>query len=355
VLTATATNPNIQNPLTNNSKVNRASPEINQIKKLIDDSDIRPAITKLRKIHKNLEKNALKVENFTASTALFEMIIGTASMLLEGKFSGDNFMYIVNSAEELLANKTKSLPESVKGIMLKGAKLLGLNIEEDGKNSITKQFENNEDRIIATYVRSLSVLGIAASSYDHIRTKNSIYKTSGTLKKLSKFASSAIMLIPALPMLATYSAKHSLADLMLKVKTKNPYANKLKLTANEDFICFNEALLLGVRKLLSNLLPNHKRIIELSASLVSSVLGVANANATLSGKETEGANNNFFNSELMTKKLPQGLYPAVQKSFELIGLKLPKQDTLNKVGTVINHEIKKINEKIQSHNLALQN
>jgi hypothetical protein len=263
-------------------------------------------------------------------------------------------MYIVNSAEELLANKTKNMPESIKGLMLKGAKLLGLNIEDD-KKPLNKQFENNEDRIIATYVRSLSILGIAASTYDHIRTKNSIPKTSETLRRISKFASSAIMLIPALPMLATYSAKHSLADLMLKVKTRNPYANKLKLTANEDFICFNEALLLGVRKLLSNLLLNHKRIIELSASLVSSVLGVANANATLSGKETEGAKNNFFNSEIMTKKLPQSLYPMVQRSLERFGLKLPKQDTLKTLGTVISNEIRQINEKIQGHQIALQN
>ena len=355
MLNATTTNLNIAKPLTENPlKANPASLGINQVKQLINDAGIIPEITKLKEIHQDLEKNALKVENFTANTALFEMIIGTASMLLEGKFSGDNFMYIVNSAEELLANKTKNMPESIKGLMLKGAKLLGLNIEDD-KKPLNKQFENNEDRIIATYVRSLSILGIAASTYDHIRTKNSIPKTSETLRRISKFASSAIMLIPALPMLATYSAKHSLADLMLKVKTRNPYANKLKLTANEDFICFNEALLLGVRKLLSNLLLNHKRIIELSASLVSSVLGVANANATLSGKETEGAKNNFFNSEIMTKKLPQSLYPMVQRSLERFGLKLPKQDTLKTLGTVISNEIRQINEKIQGHQIALQN
>ncbi len=354
MLQATATNPNIQDPLTNNSKASPASLKINQIKELINDSDINQEVIKLSRTHKDLENSALKVENFTANTALFEMIIGTASMLLEGKFSGDNFMYIVNSAEELLANKTKSMPESIKGLMLKGAKLLGLNID-DGKKPLNKQFENNEDRIIATYVRSLSILGIAASTYDHIRTKNSIPKTAETLRKISKFASSAIMLIPALPMLATYSAKHSLADLMLKIKTKNPYANKLKLTANEDFICFNEALLLGARKLLSNLLPNHKRIIELSASLVSSVLGVANANATLSSKETKSSKNNFFNSEIMTKKLPQSLYPMVQRSLERFGLKLPKQDTLKTLGTVISNEIRQINEKIQGHQIALQN
>ena len=351
MLNATTTSPNITKPLNNNSKANPSYPEIKQI---IHDADISQEVIKLSRIHNGLEKNALKVENFTASTALFEMIIGTASMLLEGKFSGDNFMYIVNSAEELLANKTKSMPESIKGLMLKGAKLLGLNIDDD-KQPLNKQFENNEDRIMATYVRSLSILGIAASTYDHIRTKNSIPQTSETLRKISKFASSAIMLIPALPMLATYSAKHSLADLMLKIKTKNPYANKLKLTANEDFICFNEALLLGVRKLISNLLPNHKRIIELSASLVSSILGIANANATLSGKGTEDAKNNFFNRELMTKKLPQNLYPMVQKSFESFGLKLPKQDTLKKVGTTINDEIQHINQKLQNYQIALQN
>lgn len=355
MLNATTTNLNIAKPLTENPlKANPASLGINQVKQLINDAGIIPEITKLKEIHQDLEKNALKVENFTANTALFEMIIGTASMLLEGKFSGDNFIYIVNSAEELLANKTKSMPESIKGLMLKGAKLLGLHIEDD-KKPLNKQFENNEDRIIATYLRGLSVLGIAASTYDHIRTKNSIPKTSETLRKISKFASSAIMLIPALPMLATYSAKHSLADLMLKIKTKNPYANKLKLTANQDFSCFNEALLLGVRKLLSNLLPNHKRIIELSASLVSSVLGITNANATLSGKETEGAKNNFFNSEIMTKKLPQSLYPMVQRSLERFGLKLPKQDTLKTLGTVISNEIRQINEKIQGHQIVLQN
>jgi hypothetical protein len=352
LLPATATKPNIQKPLTTNLKTNSGPLQINQIKQIIRDSDISQEIIKLRGIHEDLlEKNALKVENFTANTALFEIFIGVASMLLEGKYTGDNFVYVVNSVAELLANKTKSLPESAKGLMLKGAKLLGLNIDDD-KNSLNKQFENNEDRIMATYVRGLSILGIVASGYDHIRTKNSIHKTSGTLRKISKFASSAIMLIPALPMLATYSAKHSLADLMLKIKTKNPYANKLKLTANEDFICFNEAVLLGVRKLLSNLLPNHKRIIELSASLVSSVLGITNANATLSGKETK---NNFFNSELMTKKLPQNLYPIVQKSFESLGLKLPKQDTLKTLGTVISNEIRQINEKIQGHQIALQN
>lgn len=352
MLQATATKPNTPNPLTTNLKTNSGPLQINQIKQIIRDSDISQEIIKLRGIHEDLlEKNALKVENFTANTALFEIFIGVASMLLEGKYTGDNFVYVVNSVAELLANKTKSLPESAKGLMLKGAKLLGLNIDDD-KNSLNKQFENNEDRIMATYVRGLSILGIVASSYDHIRTKNSIHKTSGTLRKISKFASSAIMLIPALPMLATYSAKHSLADLMLKIKTKNPYANKLKLTANEDFICFNEAVLLGVRKLLSNLLPNHKRIIELSASLVSSVLGITNANATLSGKETK---NNFFNSELMTKKLPQNLYPIVQKSFESLGLKLPKQDTLKTLGTVISNEIRQINEKIQGHQIALQN
>jgi hypothetical protein len=354
LLNAPITSPKTTGPLIKSLKADSASPKINQVEKIIQDSDINEEVIKLNRIHKNLEGSALKVENFTANTALFEMIIGTASMLLEGKFSGDNFMYIVNSAEELLANKTKSMPESIKGLMLKGAKLLGLDIDDD-KKPLNKQFENNEDRIIATYLRSLSVLGIAASTYDHIRTKNSIPKTSETLRKISKFASSAIMLIPALPMLATYSAKHSLADLMLKIKTKNPYANKLKLTANEDFICFNEALLLGVRKLLSNLLPNHKRIIELSASLVSSVLGVANANATLSSKETKNSKNNFFNGELMTKKLPQGLYPMVQKSFESLGLKLPKQDTLNKVGLVINHEIRQINQKLQNHTIAPQN
>lgn len=347
-------NHEITKPSTNISKADSDSLQANQIKQLIINADITPEITRLKEIHQNLATNALKVEDFTANTALFEMIIGTASMLLEGKFSGDNFMYIVNSAEELLANKTKSMPESVKGLMLKGAKLLGLNIDDD-KNSLNKQFENNEDRIIATYVRSLSVLGIAASAYDHIRTKNSILKTSETLRKISKFASSAIMLIPALPMLATYSTKHSLADLMLKIKTKNPYANKLKLTANQDFTCFNEALLLGVRKLLSNVLPNHKRIIELSASLVSSVLGIFNANATLSGKETERSKNNLFNSDMMTRKLPQGLYPVVQKSFESLGLKLPKQDTLKTLGTVISNEIRQINEKIQGHQIALQN
>ena len=355
MLNATTTSSNITKPLANNSKGYSGSLEIDQVKQIISDSNISGEITKLRGIHEDLlGKSALKVENFTASTALFEMIIGVASMLLEGKFSGDNFMYIVNSAGELLANKTKSMPESIKGIMLKGAKFLGLKIEDD-KNSINKQFENHEHHIIATYVRSLSFLGIFTSIYDHIRTKNSIHKTSEILEKLSKFASSAIMLIPALPMLATYSAKHSLADLMLKIKTKNPYANKLKLTANEDFICFNEALLLGVRKLLSNLLPNHKRIIELSASLVSSVLGIANANATLSGKEAESAKNNFFNSEIMTKKLPQSLYPMVQRSLERFGLKLPKQDTLKTLGTVISNEIGKINEKIQGHQIALQN
>lgn len=354
MLQATATNPNIQDPLTNNSKASPASLKINQIKELINDSDISQEIIKLSRTHKDIENSALKVENFTANTALFEMIIGTASMLLEGKFSGDNFMYIVNSAEELLANKTKNMPESIKGLMLKGAKLLGLNIEDD-KKPLNKQFENNEDRIIATYVRSLSILGIAASTYDHIRTQNSIPKTSETLRKISKFASSAIMLIPALPMLATYSAKHRLAELMLQIKTKNPYANKLKLTANQDFTCFNEAVLLGVRKLASNLLPNHKRIIELSASLVSSVLGIANANATLSGKETEAGKSNFFNGELMTKKLPQTLYPIVQKSFESLGLKLPKQDTLMKIGTTINDQIQQINQKFQNHQIALQN
>ena len=338
MLPATATNPNIQNPLTTNLKTNSGPLQTNQIKQIIRDSDISQEIIKLRKIHGNLEKNTLKVENFTANTALFEIFIGVASMLLEGKYTGDNFVYVVNSVAELLANKTKSLPESAKGLMLKGAKLLGLNIDDD-KNSLNKQFENNEDRIMATYVRGLSILGIVASGYDHIRTKNSIHKTSGTLRKISKFASSAIMLIPALPMLATYSAKHSLAGLMLKIKTKNPYANKLKLTANEDFICFNEAVLLGVRKLASNLLPNHKRIIELSASLVSSVLGIANANATLTGKESKGGKNNFFNSDMMTKKLPQSLYPTAQKSFELVRLKLPKQDRLKEVGSVINHEI----------------
>lgn len=354
MLNATTTNSKITGPLTNNLKNDSGSLQINQVKQLINDAGIIPEITKLKKIHESLEKNALKVENFTANTALFEMIIGTASMLLEGKFSGDNFMYIVNSAEELLANKTKKMPESIKGLMLKGAKLLGLNIEDD-KKPLNKQFENNEDRIIATYVRSLSILGIAASTYDHIRTKNSIPKTSETLRKISKFASSAIMLIPALPMLATYSTKHRLAELMLQIKTKNPYANKLKLTANQDFTCFNEAVLLGVRKLASNLLPNHKRIIELSASLVSSVLGIANANATLSGKETQSAKNNFFNGELMTKKLPQTLYPIVQKSFESLGLKLPKQDTLMKIGTIINDEIQQINQKLQNHQIALQN
>jgi hypothetical protein len=354
LLPATATKPNIQNPLTTNLKTNSGPLQTNQIKQIIRDSDISQEITQLKKIHANLEGNALRVENFTANTALFEMIIGTASMLLEGKFSGDNFMYIVNSAEELLANKTKSLPKSVKGLMLKGAKFLGLNID-DAKNSINKQFEKNEDRIMATYVRGLSALGIAASTYDHFRTKNSIPKTSETLRKISKFASSAIMLIPALPMLATYSAKHSLANLLLKIKTKSPYANKLKLTANEDFICFNEALLLGVRKLASNLLPNHKRIIELSASLVSSVLGIVNANATLAGKESKGGKNNFFNSDTMTKELPQSLYPTVQKSFELVRLKLPKQDTLKEVSSVINHEIEQINRKLQIHRGALAN
>ena len=163
------------------------------------------------------------------------------------------------------------------------------------------------------------------------------------------------MLIPALPMLATYSAKHSLAELMLQIKTKNPYANKLKLTANEDFICFNEAVLLGARKLASNLLPNHKRIIELSASLVSSVLGIANANATLSGKETQSTKNNFFNGELMTKKLPQTLYSIVQKSFESLGLKLPKQDKLKELVTIINDQMQGINQKLQNHQIALQN
>lgn len=355
MLNATTTSPNITNPLAKNLKDYSGSLEIDQVKQIISDSNISGEITKLRGIHEDLlGKSALKVENFTANTALFEIFIGVASMLLEGKYTGDNFVYVVNSVAELLANKTKSMSESAKGVMLKGAKFLGLKIEDD-KNSINKQFENNEDRIMATYVRSLSFLGIAASSYDHIRTKNSIHKTSGTLRKISKFASSAIMLIPALPMLATYSAKHSLADLMLKIKTRNPYANKLKLTANQDFTCFNEALLLGVRKLLSNLLPNHKRIIELSASLVSSVLGITNANATLSGKETEGAKNNFFNSEIMTKKLPQSLYPMVQRSLERFGLKLPKQDTLKTLGTVISNEIRQINEKIQGHQIVLQN
>jgi hypothetical protein len=353
LLNAPITSPTTTGPLIKSLKADSASPKINQVEKIIQDSDINEEVIKLNRIHKNLEGSALKVENFTANTALFEMIIGTASMLLEGKFSGDNFMYIVNSAEELLANKTKNMPESIKGLMLKGAKLLGLNIEDD-KKPLNKQFENNEDRIIATYVRSLSILGIAASTYDHIRTKNPVPKTSETLRKISKFASSAIMLIPALPMLATYSAKHRLAELMLQIKTKNPYANKLKLTANQDFTCFNEALLLGVRKLASNLLPNHKRIIELSASLVSSILGIANANATLSGKETEAGKSNFFNGDMMTKKLPQGLYPAVKKSLELLGLKIPKQDTLERVSSVINHEIEQINQKLQKHQTALQ-
>lgn len=348
------TSPKITKPLTDTLKAHSDTLQNKQIKQLIIAADLAPEITQLRKIHENLEENALKVENFTANTALFEMIVGTASMLLEGKFSGDNFMYIVNSAEELLANKTKNMPELIKGLMLKGAKLLGLNIDDD-KKPLNKQFENNEDRIMATYVRSLSILGIAASTYDYIRTKNSTLKTSETFKRISKFASSAIMLIPALPMLATYSAKHSLAGLMLKIKTKNPYANKLKLTANEDFICFNEAVLLGARKLVSNLLPNHKRIIELSASLISSVLGIANANATLSGKETQSAKNNFFNGELMTKKLPQTLYSIVQKSFESLGLKLPKQDKLKELVTIINDQMQGINQKLQNHQIALQN
>jgi len=309
------------------------------------EADISKELSRLSKTHRNLESNAVKIENFTANTALSEIGIGLTSMLLEGKFSGDNFMYIVNSAEEFLANKTKSLSEPMKEMLFKGASKLGLNVENKEEKA-AKLFDENEDKVMATYVRALSVLGIAASSLDHLRTKNESPKEPTKIKQLSKFLSSAIMLLPALPMIATYSAKHRMAELMLKIKPKNPYASKLQLTANEDFICFNEAILLGTRKLLSSLMPNHKRIIELSASLFSSFQSLGNANATLLGGENEKTNLNLFKSKLIKKTIPENIYPLAQKSFSILGLKLPDSGTLDKVSVFIDKQIDSVNQKL---------
>ena len=309
------------------------------------EADISNELLKLSKTHRNLESNSIKIENFTANTALSEIGIGLTSMLLEGKFSGDNFMYIVNSAEEFLANKTKSLSEPMKELLFKGASKLGLKVE-NSTDKASQLFDDNEDKVMATYVRALSVLGIAASSLDHLRTKNEQPREPTQIKKFSKFLSSAIMLLPALPMIATYSAKHRMAELMLKIKPKNPYASKLQLTANEDFICFNEAILLGTRKLLSSLMPNHKRIIELSASLFSSFQSLGNANATLSGSENEKTNLNIFKTNLITKTIPENIYPLAQKGFNLLGLKLPDSKALDKVSAFIDRQIDSVNKKL---------
>jgi len=285
-------------------------------------------------MYKHCEGHALKIEDLTAKTAVFEMAIGLLSMLGEGKFSGDNFMYIVNSAEEFLANKTRSMPEPLKEFMLKGARVIGLKVGEPNEHP-SKVFAENEDKIMATYVRGFSIMGVITSFFAHSSSQD--IKNKGEHSSQSLF-SSLIMLVPALPMLMTYVAKHRLAEIMEKAKPEDPYTNKLRLNANEDLGCFFEALTLGTRKLLSQALPKQRHLIESLSGVVSSALGILNANVTLKARSSsdesanEEANPGFaeklFKSKLMTETVPHLLYPAVHKMSKFFKLDLPMHEDM---------------------------
>ena len=248
------------------------------------------------------------------------MGLGLASMLLEGKFNGDNFIYIVNSAFEFISNSTKKLPESFQKLMIDGAKLFGIKFNtnpegEEDNDKISNIFENNKEKILAVYLKGLSVLTVGLSSADYLSKRMSdkeVDSIQHPLKHLAKFASSLIMAVPALPMLGTFSTKRKLADLMLEAKPKDTQAEALKLTGNEDFLCFMEASFLGARKLLTSLFPKHENILELVASLSLSGLSFVNADCTL--KECDGLETgNFFKSNFMSKDLPNALYEGSRK------------------------------------------
>lgn len=303
-----------------------------RLRELPDKEAIRREQERLS-VYRHCEGHALKIEDLTAKTAIFEMAIGLMSMLSEGKFSGDNFMYIVNSAEELLANKTRSMSEPLKELVLKGARIMGLKVGDAGQHP-SKVFADNEDKIMATYVRGLSVMGVIASLLGHSVNKD--LKKDDEQGSKSLF-SSLIMLIPAVPMLMTYVAKHRLAEVMGKFKPEDPYTNKLRLNANEDLGCFFEAITLGTRKLLSQALPKQRHLIESVSGVVSSALGILNANVTLktrnssnlAGEEADqGFAEKLFKSKLMTETVPHFLYPAVHKFSEIFKLDLPRHEDM---------------------------
>ncbi|NQY80146.1 MAG: hypothetical protein HRT47_07530 [Candidatus Caenarcaniphilales bacterium] len=293
-------------------------------------------IKSLNADYQHLENQTNQIEDFTAKTAIVEMGLGLLSMALEGKFNGDNFIYVVNSAFEFISNSTKKLPDGFKKFMLDGAKLFGMKFNPESEQSeekespISKIFENNKEKVLAMYLKGLSLFIVGLSGLDYLnkRSKPPEDPISHPFKHLSKLASSLIMAIPALPMLGTFSTKRKLADLMLEAKPQDTNAEALKLTGNEDFLCFMEASFLGARKLLTSLFPKHENIMELVASISLSGLSFMNANSTL--KECEGLENgNLFKSKFMSKDLPNMIYDGSREALsKLAKLELDSSEKL---------------------------
>lgn len=307
-------------------------------------------IKSLSNDYRHLEKQTNQIEDFTAKTSVLEMGLGLLSMGLEGKFNGDNFIYVVNSAFEFISNSTKKLPDGFKKFMLDGAKLLGMKFNPSSENldekesKISKLFENNKEKVLALYLKGLSLFTVGLSGVDYLnkRSKPPENTISHPFKHLSKLASSLVMAIPALPMLGTFSTKRKLADLMLEAKPKDTNAEALKLTGNEDFLCFMEASFLGARKLLTSLFPKHENIMELIASLSLSGLSFMNADSTL--KECEGLENgNFFKSKFMSKELPGIIYENSRKALnKLFKIELDSTEKLASTAKRIFNSKKKI-------------
>lgn len=308
-----------------------------------DKSDKKKLLNKeiesLNADYNHLENQTNQIEDFTAKTAIVEIGLGILSMALEGKFNGDNFIYVVNSAFEFISNSTKRLPDSFKKFMLDGAKLLGMKFNPESERSeekaspISKIFENNKEKVLALYLKGLSLFTVGLSGLDYLnkRSKPLGNTISHPFKNLSKLASSLIMAIPALPMLGTFSTKHKLADLMLKAKPQDTNAEALKLTGNEDFLCFMEASFLGARKLLTSLFPKHENIMELVASISLSSLSFMNADST--SKECEVLRKgNLFKSKFMSKYLPDMLYRSSREALsKLAKLELDSSEKLTNI------------------------
>ena len=329
-------------------------PGSEQVKNILEEEIKRKKVLakevkNLSNNYKELEKEGEKIEDFTAKAALMEIGLGLTSMLLEGKVNGDNSIYVINSGFELISNSTKSLPSPLKKMMIDGAQLLGMKLNEASEEvdpientdaeskkpeqTIDEIYENNREKILASYLKILSLftMGLSTISFIGKNRKPASSEEIHPMKRITKIASSLIMAIPAFPMLGTYSAKHKFAEQMLKANPKDPNAEALELTANEDFLCFTEASFLGARKLLTSLVPKHENLMELVASFALSGLSFMNANNTL--KDCDGLeSNNFFKSELMSKKLPTMLYEGTRKVLNNIaGLELFSTERLQKI------------------------
>jgi hypothetical protein len=289
-----------------------------------------------------LENNLGKIENATAGAALGEIVASSISATAEachqGKFNpldmpADTIMYGLNSVMEYFTNA--KLSPKVQGNLVNIAGKLGLK-EATTQSNKQAYFAENKDKVFATILKSGSMLNAGFSALGLLIPNKKHEAGDNKLLEAFKLVGKNALALPSLLMFLTYSGKISNANKLKKLDPKNVDAKAATMTGFEDLICGLEALALISRQTLCAAFPDLSKPLKAASGMLFSGLSYVNANNSLKESESE-EDSNLSKNKFLHEKLPEMIYPTVNKIAGLCGINLAETEKF---------DLKKVTEQI---------